>query len=335
MNGFWRVIITLGLTLMSTGSVWSQSIAVSGPPGTEVPEEYLVEDGDTLWDVCDYYFGEPRQWPTVWALNPHVTNPHWIYPGDVLRLRMPVLVDEDGVVVQPFDYTIGSEDARQVSITEGLISKVPIKPLGHLKYSPHTQRYLALDDLVYVSMDNLEKVRVGQRFSVYKKLGMVSHPGTEEDVGEKVRIMGIVEVETLDENVARARVVAAFNELERGMPITDVLDHYVEVNPRQNLIDLQGTVVDALDVNHELAQFDTVFIDLGAKDGVQIGNRFFVMRRGDGRLELKQEENRRLPWEQIGEAMVVAAEDRHSTALITRSALEIRRGDRVIMQRHY
>ena len=24
-------------------------------------------------------------WPKLWALNPHVTNPHWIYPGTEIR----------------------------------------------------------------------------------------------------------------------------------------------------------------------------------------------------------------------------------------------------------
>ena len=39
------------------------------------------------WDLCEEFFGEPWRWPTVWALNPHITNPHWIYPGNQLRLR--------------------------------------------------------------------------------------------------------------------------------------------------------------------------------------------------------------------------------------------------------
>ena len=33
------------------------------------------------------YFADPWCWPQLWAENPQVTNPHWIFPGDVLRLR--------------------------------------------------------------------------------------------------------------------------------------------------------------------------------------------------------------------------------------------------------
>ena len=59
------------------------------------------------------------------------------------------------------------------------------------------------------------------------------------------------------------------------------------------------------------------------------------MRRGDGRFDYDRKTNQRMPWEQIGEALVVVTKDRTATALVTRSAIEVRRGDRVIMQRHY
>ena len=55
----------------------------SGPP----PEHHVVKKGDTLSSVCELYFADPWCWPQLWASNPHVTNPHWIFPGDVLRLR--------------------------------------------------------------------------------------------------------------------------------------------------------------------------------------------------------------------------------------------------------
>ncbi|MEE2786797.1 MAG: LysM peptidoglycan-binding domain-containing protein [Myxococcota bacterium] len=329
-----RLLLT-GLLLLPAFSAHSQRIMLSSERRPEVPEEYLVEKGDTLWDICEYYFAEPRRWPTIWALNPHITNPHWIYPGDILRLRMPQNIGPDGIVVDPFNYTIGSEDAQQVTINEGFIIEKAMKPRGTLAYSPQTQRYLALDDLVYLEVSDLQNVRVGQKFSVYEIKHDVVHPETDEILGQKVRIKGVVEVQTVDKNMARARIIASYGELERGMPIIELINNYVVVNPRQNLIDMQGAVVDALKPARELGQFDTVFIDRGSKDGVQIGNRFFVMRRGDGRFDYDRATNQKMPWEQIGEALVVLTKDRTSTALVTRSALEIRRGDRVIMQRHY
>ena len=45
-----------------------------------------MQKGDTLWGICDTYFHDPWRWPKVWALNPDVTNPHWIFPGQTIRI---------------------------------------------------------------------------------------------------------------------------------------------------------------------------------------------------------------------------------------------------------
>src|SRR4029079_6529011 len=50
------------------------------------PELHVGRRGDTLWDICWYYFNDPWQWPKVWSYNAQITNPHWIYPGDLVRL---------------------------------------------------------------------------------------------------------------------------------------------------------------------------------------------------------------------------------------------------------
>ncbi|MFW7382080.1 MAG: LysM peptidoglycan-binding domain-containing protein [Oligoflexus sp.] len=51
----------------------------------EAPEEYRVRMGDTLFDICDQLIDEPGYWPKLWALNPYIRNPHFIYPGMTLR----------------------------------------------------------------------------------------------------------------------------------------------------------------------------------------------------------------------------------------------------------
>lgn len=310
-------------------------ITVGGDRERPIPEEYIVEEGDTLWDISDHFYGEPWRWPTLWALNPHVTNPHWIYPGDVLRLRLGEQINVVADVLQPVSYTIGAQTAAQVSLNEGFIAEKEMDRVGRLAYSAEHREYLAQNDLVYLTFKDLDKVRIGDQYSVFRVLNDVVHPETEEVLGRKIQVMGVVEVNGMNENVARARILRSFHEIERGMYLTPLLDHYRVVSPRQNLIDLGGTIVDALLEIKELGQFNLVFVDRGAKDGVQVGNRFFVMRRGDGFLQLAREEDRKLPWEQIGEALVVETRDRTSTAVLTRAALEVRRGDRVVMERHY
>lgn len=47
----------------------------------EAPQEYRVQPGDTLYDICDQLIDEAGYWPKLWSLNPEIKNPHFIFPG--------------------------------------------------------------------------------------------------------------------------------------------------------------------------------------------------------------------------------------------------------------
>src|SRR4029078_3419217 len=52
---------------------------------------HIVKKSDTLWGITGEHFEDPRDWPRVWSYNPQLQNPHWIYPGDQLRLGVDAI----------------------------------------------------------------------------------------------------------------------------------------------------------------------------------------------------------------------------------------------------
>jgi hypothetical protein len=56
-------------------------------PGTAAPapDTYTIKPGDTLWDLSGRFLNNPWYWPKIWSYNPDITNPHWIYPGNILK----------------------------------------------------------------------------------------------------------------------------------------------------------------------------------------------------------------------------------------------------------
>src|SRR5678809_1119377 len=90
-----RNTFAVAVVVAAAASAHAQSDKVEEP--TSAPEQYVVQPGDTLWQLSQRFLNNPWYWPKLWSFNQEIDNPNWIRPGTVLRFYPaadgPAIVD--------------------------------------------------------------------------------------------------------------------------------------------------------------------------------------------------------------------------------------------------
>ncbi|MCH7959756.1 MAG: hypothetical protein IID08_06480 [Candidatus Hydrogenedentes bacterium] len=243
------------------------------------------------------------------ALGP-VAPPTSLHQDDFLRLRN-----------RKFDIKL-----RQ----EGFIAESKIKPLGRVDKSEKPVRNLSQYDEVYLKFKDASRPRVGQKFTIYRQIRRVKHPIKRSYVGYLIRILGQVEIISTNEKFATGKIFSAYAAIHRGDPITEYVSMVKTVNITPNTVQLEGHIIETLaDGAKLIGSRDVIYIDRGAQDGVRIGNKMQVVRRGD---PLVRGDKRSLPDETVGTLVVVGTRANTSTVVVTEATRALHRGDRVVMK---
>ena len=304
-----------------------------------VPELHVVRTGDTLWDICFYYFNDPWQWPKIWSYNPQITNPHWIYPGDLVRLAPRVL----GAQTQaPPPTTATQPDTPPPSRHEVGIQQVAFVEQSDLDTSitldgaVDEKELLGMGDSVYLKYPAGKPPVIGQRYSIYKPGNPVR--ANKKIVGAYVEILGSLEVVSVKQDKRARGVIQEGNrEIERGLKVGPLIKTYHTVPPKAPAVDAQGNVIAMLTADQLIGQGELVMVDLGKSSGIEVGNRMTVIRRGDAlapnmSLSIAQDDGR-FPTRALGEIVIVDIGDKISVGLVTLAVQEMGVGDIVKMEK--
>jgi hypothetical protein len=313
-----------GVVNLNAAADQLEGVAVEAAPGTAsrdpAPENHVIQRGDTLWDLSGKYLESPWYWPKLWSYNPQIENPHWIYPGNPLRLapagavpsQAPVRIAGAADDVAPpkelEDLTRGSIDRAQMlddedTVTVGGAYKIGgVRPRGPavLRNSFVTANQLTASgtvtaafeekmilttgDRIYGKFQDPGSVEVGQKFSIYRTDGRIIHPVTGRMFGWKTVILGTARVTAVEPGKAASLVITYVNDgIERG----DLIGPAVEQARRPLFVRPNRSSLDAFIIGVQpsivtgAAEFNVVYLDKGKADGVDVGNTFEVVRAGD------------------------------------------------------
>ncbi len=316
------------LAVLAATGVRAQEITVSGAATGEV-DVYVAEEGDTLWDICDRFFNDPWYWPVLWSFNPHITNPNWIFPGDLVYLvpPKPKPPEREGYRVTEARYSVGPQWEQVVARRVGFVSKEEFEGSGEVRYSREEKALLSQTDEVYVEFQTARRVKAGDLYLLYRVEEEVEHPVTGKDLGYKVRYLGVVRVTSTDTEENRAVILRSFEEVHRGDRVAPFAPVARIVPPVRNTSAVSGNIVATFDDVGMLGEYHYVVLDRGEDHGVAAGNRFLVRLRGDGREEVDEDDLDRFPYETYGEVIVIETQPATCVGAVTYALRELAVGD--------
>ncbi len=363
------ILAALALVLPLAVGAWAQDYdadveAAMEDLGLITPEEvsdvYVVVPGDTLWEIAELFFGDPETWPGLWSINnEEITNPHYIYPGQILRLqagtdlRPPSLIvssDAPDVIDDSFTSFVPKAEIFSTTTdcslhvpfstaTDGdvtlaaptFITRSPLDPLGVVEQAAPGKEMLVRGDIIYMRFRNTSDVDCGRVYSLYHHVSEVRHPEVRSArLGHVYGVSAEVLISDVGDKWVTGRVVQSYSEVGRGELITDRVPVAGKVRTSEMSQVVDGFVIDKSHEENLLVQRNQViFIDRGRNDGVRSGTIFWVVRRGDGLATKPRQVDQSLPDKVIGRLVVFAADDHVSTGVMTDQALSVRVGDRI------
>jgi hypothetical protein len=315
---------------------------------SDVPETYKVKEGDTLWDITESYYGDPYRWPQVWSYNPDITNPHWIYPDLEIRLRPG---DEDVIKTAPTGFKRAAATrggAQAVYMAEyGFLNKDALQDAGFIIGANEEHMMMVDTDITYVRFNKDVEPEIGKVYTVFRKMREIEREPSEE--GELVRILGEVLLQDYDmaRGVGHGLVVDSIDGLERGFRLAafERNFYWVDVVPAERSI--RATVVASLYPRKLPSTNQIVFVNVGAEQGVVLGNRFYIVRQGDewresteGRVGREIETTvplpnppKHYPWEVVALGRAVNVQPKTTAILLEKAERAVRMGDRAELRK--
>jgi len=309
-------------------SVASISIADTVTLNPDHPDEYVVQKGDTLWDISAQFLQDPWHWPKIWQGNPQIANPHLIYPGDVISLTfkdgLPMLsVNASGMVVNGRNVRLSPvvrSDDR-----DDAIQSIPVDAIQQFLSRPRIVTDEEMSDWPYVVSSYDEHLVSGSgsklyvrglpedstetRYALYRKGPAYINPRKDKDkiLGYEALYLGDVVIEKYGDP-ASAIVTLSKQEILNGdrLVVESDEDANNEFIPSTPLRDVDANILSVVDGVAEIGQYQIVVVDVGDSDGIEVGSILGIYQSGN---IVKDETATRIKFEEENKRIEIDEDD--------------------------
>ena len=299
------------------------------PLATGAPNEYVVQVGDTLWDIAATFLKDPWYWPEIWYVNPDIENPHLIYPGDVLGL---VYIDGQPRItnVRASTYRL-SPQARITPLAEAFKS-IPYEDIQAFLTSGVVLEKKQADSLPYLLATRGEHLMASAGNDIYVRGLNESTPGVRYHVvhvGDPLydpddnRLIGYQGIKVGDGTLRRGgdpATVAMTDSVSEAIPGDRLLPETVDIPlnfyPKAPSTAVEGRIASVVGGVTQIGQYNVIVINRGSNNGLAAGDVLTVWQTGEVMKDRFGGGKVELPEEEAGTVMIFKTYERISYGLV-------------------
>lgn len=304
MRSCWIITLALSLALLPAAPPQARAQSQAAPAAAapelrpDAPDRYVVVPGDTLWSISARFLKDPWRWNELWSSNKdQVANPNRIFPGDVIVLNRKAAAGEPAArVVEVADRTVKlSPTARVQEIGRSAIPAIPPHRIEPFLVKPFIVEPAQVDaaatiietqeNRVVIGSGNIAYVRgitesMGRDFQIFRPAGVLRDPETGEALGLEALHLGDARLVRRGD-VSTIEIVRSTQEIVLGDRLIAAPPvRYPEYLPRTPGKSVGGRVLGVYGRANvvEVAQYDVVTLNRGARDGLEVGHVLALYR---------------------------------------------------------
>jgi hypothetical protein len=304
-----------------------------------LPQPYIVKEGDTLWDIANYFFKNPHKWLKIWERNLYITNPDLIYPGNEIWFSVkqkknggltkvhpqPQVINKP---VEKLEKPINTSRFLGALARQGFIQPDAYEGVGYILDSKDERLNFGANDLLYLKMN--QSANAGDRFDVFRTTGdSLKDPDSGKVLGMVVTHLGQIEIQSETDGIYHGVVLKTFEELSRGDRLKPARHIDTRITPSYPPGNIAGKILGIRGGAVEAGANQVIIINLGVSDGLESGAALSIHRSGRMVKDRVSGKDTLLPEEKIGEVLVLTPQSDLSLALVVESTASIHIGDAV------